>query len=52
MEEYMYIAAIVGCVFGILQIILFIKLWIMTNDIRKIKNKLIIRLCTCYIRNY
>lgn len=35
----MYIAAIVGCVFGILQIILFIKLWIMTNDIRKIKNK-------------
>lgn len=39
MEEYMYIAAIVGCVFGILQIILFIKLWIMTNDIRKIKNK-------------
>lgn len=39
MEEYMYIAAIVGCVLGILQIILFIKLWIMTNDIRKIKNK-------------
>ena len=39
MEEYMYIAEIVGCVFGILQIILFIKLWIMTNDIRKIKNK-------------
>lgn len=39
MEEYMYIAAIVGFVFGILQIILFIKLWIMTNDIRKIRNK-------------
>lgn len=35
----MYIVAIVGFVFGILQIILFIKLWIMTNDIRKIKNK-------------
>lgn len=39
MEEYMYIAAIVGFIFGVLQIILFFKLWIMTNDIRKIKNK-------------
>ncbi len=39
MEDYMYIAAVVGFVFGVLQIILFIKLWIMTNDIRKIKNK-------------
>lgn len=39
MEEYLYIAAIVGFIFGILQIVLFIKLWIMTNDIRKIKNK-------------
>ena len=39
MEDYMYIAAVVGFVFGILQIILFVKLWIMTNDIRKIRNK-------------
>lgn len=39
MEEYIYIVAIVGFVFGILQIILFVKLWIMTDDIRKIKNK-------------
>lgn len=39
MESYMYIAAVVGFIFGILQIILFIKLWIMTNDIRQIKNK-------------
>jgi hypothetical protein len=39
MEEYMYIVAAVGFIFGILQIILFVKLWIMTDDIRKIKNK-------------
>lgn len=35
----MYIVAAVGFIFGILQIILFVKLWIMTDDIRKIKNK-------------
>lgn len=35
----MYIAAAVGFIFGILQIILFVKLWIMTDDIRKIRNK-------------
>lgn len=28
-------------VFGILQIILFFKLWIMTNDIREIRNQYI-----------
>ena len=39
MESYMYIVVAVGFIFGILQIILFIKLWIMTNDIRQIKNK-------------
>lgn len=39
MEEYMYIVVAVGFIFGILQIILFVKLWIMTDDIRKIKNK-------------
>lgn len=31
--------AIVGIVFAVLQIILFFKLWGMTNDIREIKNK-------------
>lgn len=30
---------IIVSVFGILQIILFFKLWGMTNDIKKIKNK-------------
>ena len=46
MEDYMMamgsmatIAVIVAMVFGILQIILFFKIWAMTNDIRKIKNK-------------
>lgn len=39
MEDYLYFLVAVGFVFGILQIILFIKLWIMTNDIREIKNK-------------
>lgn len=29
--------AIVLIIFGIMQIILFFKLWIMTNDVRKLK---------------
>lgn len=37
METFM---AIVFLVFGILQIILFFKVWGMTNDVKKIKNKL------------
>ena len=32
--------AIVFLVFGILQIILFFKVWGMTNDVKKIKNEL------------
>lgn len=32
--------AIVFLVFGILQIILFFKIWGMTNNVKKIKNKL------------
>lgn len=35
----MTFTGIIIIVFGVLQIILFFKLWIMTNDIRKIKNK-------------
>lgn len=31
--------AIIIVVFGILQLILFFKIWGMTNDIREIKNK-------------
>ena len=37
METFM---AIVFLVFGILQIILFFKVWGMTNDVKKIKDKL------------
>nr|DAU82000.1 MAG TPA: hypothetical protein [Caudoviricetes sp.] len=37
METFM---AIVFLVFGILQIILFFKIWGMTNNVKKIKNKL------------
>ena len=37
METFM---AIVFLVFGILQIILFFKVWGMTNNVKKIKNKL------------
>ena len=33
------ILAIIFIVFGILQIILFFKIWGMTNDVREIKNK-------------
>lgn len=40
METTSIILAIVFFVFGILQIILFFKLWGMTNDIRKFRNRL------------
>jgi hypothetical protein len=33
------ILTIIAIIFGILQFILFFKLWGMTNDIREIKNK-------------
>ncbi len=39
MESFNIILAIILLVFGILQIILFFKIWGMTNDIRKIKDK-------------
>lgn len=37
---YLFIGIVI-IVFGILQIILFFKLWIMTNDIREIRNQYI-----------
>lgn len=33
--------SIVLLIFGVLQIILFFKLWIMTNDVRKIKERVL-----------
>lgn len=33
--------SIVLLIFGVLQIILFFKLWIMTNDVKKIKERVI-----------
>lgn len=40
MEEMMIITSIVVMVFGILQIVLFFKLWGMTNNIRWIKRNI------------
>lgn len=40
MEEITMFVSIVIIVFGVLQIILFFKLWGMTNDVERIKNKL------------
>lgn len=39
MESLFSFAGIIVIVFGFLQIILFFKLWGMTNDIKEIKNK-------------
>ena len=39
METALNFVSIIIIVFGILQIILFFKLWGMTNDIREMKNK-------------
>lgn len=39
MEDMLTFTGLVVIVFGILQIILFFKIWGMTNDIREIKNK-------------
>ena len=36
----MFLVSIIIIVFGILQIILFFKIWGMTNDVREIKNML------------
>lgn len=40
MESMLTFTGIIIIVFGILQIILFFKLWRMTNDVRKIKSEL------------
>lgn len=39
METIEIISGIVMLVFGVLQIILFFKVWGMTNDVRKIKDR-------------
>ena len=44
MEGITLFVSIVIIVFGILQIILFFKLWGMTNDVKKIKSSLPISL--------
>lgn len=41
MERILLITSIVIIAFGVLQIILFFKVWGMTNDVRKIKNNTI-----------
>lgn len=41
MEGVLIITSVVIIVFGVLQIILFFKVWGMTNDVRKIKNNTI-----------
>lgn len=40
MEDILVFVSIVAVVFGILQIILFFKLWGMTNDVKEMKNML------------
>ncbi|MBP6066850.1 MAG: hypothetical protein KA519_02050 [Bacteroides sp.] len=40
MEDLLTFTGILIIVFSILQIILFFKIWIMTNDVSKIKGKL------------
>ena len=40
MESITLFVSIVIAVFGILQIILFFKIWGMTNDVKDLKNKL------------
>lgn len=39
MDTVLIISIIIGLIFGVLQIILFFKLWGMTNDVRKIKEE-------------
>lgn len=40
MEAITIIVALIFIVFGVLQIILFFKMWSMTNDVRRIADKL------------
>lgn len=39
MDTVFIVLIIIGIIFGVLQIILFFKLWGMTNDVRKIKEE-------------
>lgn len=41
MENIAFFTSIIIIAFGVLQIILFFKVWGMTNDVRKIKNNTI-----------
>lgn len=41
MESMFSFVGIIIIVFGILQIILFFKMWLMTDDVKRIKNNLI-----------
>ena len=41
MEDYYVIFTIIALIFAVLQIILFIKLWNMTDDFRKVKLKIL-----------
>lgn len=38
MEDLLFYTSIVVIIFGILEIILFFKVWGMTNDVKKLKN--------------
>ena len=44
MEILFYILGFVMLAFGILQIILFFKLWGMTNDVRRIKQRFVVNI--------
>lgn len=39
MEEFMMFFSVILVAFGILQIILFFKIWGMTNDVKELKNE-------------
>lgn len=39
MEELITLIIAISIIFGILQIILFYKIWIMTNDVKELKNE-------------
>lgn len=41
MEEFMMFFSVILIIFGVLQIILFFKIWVMTNDVKELKNELI-----------
>lgn len=41
MEEFMMFFSVILIIFGVLQIILFFKIWGMTNDVKELKNEFI-----------